>query len=83
MVFFILENVVSFLPIVYFLVAGTINFYQIRSIGFNRVVTYSTFFKLKLYCCFMLALISLANMIISIADPEKVDKRSYYENCVK
>ena len=57
-----LINIPSFL----FLVGGTVNFCNIRSIGFNRVVKYSDLFKFKLYACSCIILLNTIKVIISI-----------------
>ena len=55
----ILEMIGIIIPSLLFTITGTVNFYKIRSIGFNRVVKYSKMFKLKLLIIFLLLLLNL------------------------
>jgi len=55
----ILEIFGTNLPSLLFIITGSINFYKIRSIGFNRVVKYSKMFKLKLSILIVLLLLNI------------------------
>ena len=81
--FFYLETVISYVPALVFFVTGTINFYKIRSLGFNRVVRFSVFFKIKLACCLLLGLITILNLIISLSNHSWVDKDDIFKKCLK
>jgi len=54
------------IPSLLFIILGPINFYFIRSIGFNRVVKYSTLFKVKRYVVWMIIIISISKVGFSI-----------------
>ena len=54
------------IPSLLFILTGPINFYFIRSIGFNRVVKYSTLFKVKRYVCWSIILLNLIKFGLTI-----------------
>ena len=54
------------LPAFLFFFAGIINFYRIRSIGFNRVVQFSRLFILKRNLCYLIAFMELVYFIIAM-----------------
>jgi len=66
-------------PAVLFILGGGINFKNIRSIGFNRVVKYSTMFRVKLIICWFLVFLNLITIIIGLSDynlvePDNIEK---------
>lgn len=72
------------LPCVIFFFAGIINFYRIRSIGFNRVVQFSRLFILKRNLCYLIALLDLVYFVVTMVNAPMVDEKGCnYENCLK
>lgn len=72
------------LPALVFFFAGIINFYRIRSIGFNRVVQFSRLFILKRNLCYLIALLDLIYFVTAMAKSEWVDEKGCnYENCLE
>ena len=65
-IYLLLEFGLNNLPSLLFFITGPINFYQIRSIGFNRIVKFSPLFKMKLFCCLLLAFINFVMIIVAI-----------------
>ena len=59
-----MEAIGQNIPALVFIFAGTFNFYQIRSIGFNRIVNYSLMFKLKLYSSSTMIILSCVQIIV-------------------
>ena len=55
-------------PSLIFLITGLLNFYKIRSIGFNRVVKYSTLFKVKRYTVIAIILLNVVKFTLTMFD---------------
>lgn len=55
------------LPSFLFIAAGAINFKYVRSIGFNRVVKFSNWFKFKICLCWIMIAIDLLVAIMVVA----------------
>jgi hypothetical protein len=66
-------------PVIFFMFAGSMYFYEIRSIGFNRVVQYSQLFKWKYRTCLVMAFINVIAIIISLF--KKKNQFFGLENC--
>lgn len=58
------EVFISNIPALIFMIAGPIDFFHIRSIGFNRVVKYSVHFKFKLYTVSIICLSEVIRVIL-------------------
>jgi hypothetical protein len=67
-IYLFLECFVSIAPVLIFFCTGCYNFNEIRSIGFNRVVQYSTLFKWKYRACLFMVLINIAFSILPLFD---------------
>jgi hypothetical protein len=70
----ILEMSGTIIPSLLFIITGSINFYKVRSIGFNRVVKYSKMFKLKLLILVLLLLLNfcvIPRIIVEYSNPLK------------
>ena len=63
-------------PAVLFILGGAINFRNIRSIGFNRVVKYSTMFRVKLIICWFLVFLNIVTIIIGLSDYDLIEPDS-------
>jgi len=72
--------IVNIPPLLFFL-TGAINFYKIRSIGFNRVVKFSQMFLIKKYTVMSLFLLNLVKIVASIIDPDWWIDHSSLINC--
>ena len=57
--YYFVAEMLTYSPAVLLFATGTIHFYKIRSIGFNRVVQFSCLFLLKLWACKFMILINL------------------------
>ena len=66
--FLSLEFGLSNFAAILFFITGPINFYQIRSIGFNRIVQFSPMFKVKINMSRMMAFLKFILMIVAIID---------------
>ena len=76
--FVIFEIGFANLPIIMFLITSYINFRQVKGSGFNKVVRYSVFFKIKLIVCVLAALLHFVSLVVVLIDPEIVDKGDGY-----
>lgn len=54
------------IPPLLFIVAGFVNFKYVRSIGFNRVVQFSNWFKAKIYLTYMMVFINILVAILGL-----------------
>ena len=71
------------IPVLFFIVGAYINFKMIQHIGFDRVVNFSTSFKIKRILCILMALLDLSIIIITIAAPGLIDDNACnYELCM-
>lgn len=58
------------IPSVIFFVTGAVNFYLIRSIGFNRVVQYSTLFKVKRYTVLSIIILDVIKVLVFLLNQQ-------------
>ena len=79
--YFSLE-MLAYLPVLVYFVTGTINFYKIRSIGFNRVVQFSQLFKAKLRAVQLVAALNAVEVPLAYWGYSEKGRNNHMQLCI-
>lgn len=81
--FVVFELIIANIPMLLFILAGYLNFRQVKGSGFNRIVTYSVFFRWKLAICVLAGVVNASIFVTGMIDPSVIDESGYYGACLK
>ena len=78
--FIIFECFLVNIPAVLFILGAGINFKNVRSIGFNRVVKYSFMFKVKLVICWIMMGINVIVILCGLFGYDKLIEPNHFQS---
>lgn len=82
--YYFTAEMLTYSPALLLFATGTIHFYKIRSIGFNRVVQFSTLFLLKLWACRLMILLNLIAVPLLIVGHDDLNQKdNHARKCVE
>ena len=81
MTYLLLEFGLSNMAPILFMITAVVNFYQIRSIGFNRIVQFSPLFKVKIFASRLMIVLNFAISIAALFAIELWDATENVKTC--